>query len=59
MGIVIRMGIGIIFKKCWYWNGNGNRKAVDREWESELGTRIKACIGIGIEKNIDTIPSMF
>ena len=51
----IGMGTGIILKNWWYWNGNGNRKTVDRGWESELGTLIRACIRIGIQNNVHTI----
>ena len=46
MGMGIRMGMGI-------------EKSIDREWEWEFGTLIRAGMGIGIGRNIHTIPLTF
>ena len=37
----------------------GIEKTTDMEWEWEFGTLIRAGIGIGIGKNIHTIPLTF
>ena len=39
--------------------GMGIEKAIDREWEWEFGTIIRAGIRIGIGRNIQTIPLTF
>ena len=53
------MGIGIILKNDGIGIGIGIEKPVDTVQESEFGTVIRACIGIGIGKNIYTIPPTF
>ena len=39
--------------------GMGIQKTIDREWEWEFGTLIRAGMGIGIGRNIHTIPLTF
>ena len=59
MGMGIRMGMGIILQKFGIRMGMGIEKTIDREWEWEFGTLIRAGIGMGIGKNIHTIPLTF
>ena len=49
-------GMEIILKKFGIRMGMGIEKTIDREWEWEFGTLIRAGIGIGIRKNVETIP---
>ena len=56
MGMGIRVGMVIIVKKLGIRMGIGIEKTMDREWEWEFGTLFRAGIGIGILKNVHTIP---